>query len=294
MVRTPDADGKLLIAGLAEISADYDGILCDVWGVVHNGMTRTDGASEALAQFRKGGGSVVMITNAPRPKEQVIAKLELFNISSDSYDDIITSGDATRALISDYEGQTIHWVGPSKDKELFDGIDVKFGEARDAAVVICTDLDDSSHGEQPSDYHDRCIEWRDLGLTMICANPDKVVEVGDRLVYCGGALADYYEELGGKVEMVGKPFAPIYDIALEKLAKASGKPVDKSRVLAIGDSLRTDVKGAAQNGLPMLFISAGIHAEELGERAAPSEAKLRELLQGQDSHIAGVIPSLTW
>ncbi|HEV7719194.1 MAG TPA: TIGR01459 family HAD-type hydrolase [Arsenicitalea sp.] len=280
-------------AGLSEISDRYDAIFCDVWGVVHNGLAAYQTAVEALLAFRRGGGRVVLITNAPRPSAPIIAMLDLFGVPRATYDAVVSSGDATRVMIAPYRGRVIHHVGPPIiDDALYEGLGVIRGSAEQAEAVVVTDLD---HDEDtPDDYDERMALWLERELPLICANPDKVVEVGDLLLYCGGALADVYAERGGEVLMAGKPFVPIYDEALRLAEAAAGRPIDRSRILAIGDSVRTDATGAAAFGIDLLFITGSIHADELDAFGTPDPEAVLDLVAPSGATLAGFMPRLAW
>jgi HAD superfamily hydrolase (TIGR01459 family) len=281
------------MTGLADIAADYDAILSDVWGVVHNGVAAHDSAVDALRRFREGGGRVVLITNAPRPAAPVIAMLDRLKVDPASYDAVVSSGDVTRSMLAAYRGQTLHYVGPVGENDaLFDGLDITLGAAEDAKALLVTDLDDDD--DTPDDYADRMTGWLARRLPMICANPDRIVEHGDRLYYCGGALADLYEARGGRIHMAGKPYRPIYDLALAAAEKAAGRALDRSRILAIGDSVRTDAIGAANAGLDLLFVTGSIHAEELDAFGSPDPAAVRELVAPSGARLRSFMPRLAW
>jgi HAD superfamily hydrolase (TIGR01459 family) len=280
-------------AGLAALAGDYDAVLSDVWGVIHNGRAAYPSAVDALVNYREQGGRVVLITNAPRPSPPIVTMLDHLGVPRQAYDAIVSSGDATRAMIARYSGKTIHHVGPpTADDALYEGLDVKRGSADEAEVVVVTDLD--TDDDTPDMYADRIAHWLKRGLPLICANPDKVVEIGDQMVYCGGALADIYAELGGEVHMAGKPFAPIYEEALRLAEKAAGHALDRRRILAIGDSVRTDAIGAADFGLDLLFITGSIHAGELDAFGAPDPEAIRALIKPSGARLAGFMPRLAW
>ena len=255
------------IRSFAEISGGYDVALCDIWGVLHDGRSAFRPAGEALAGFRAGGGTVVLLTNAPRPAADIRSQLRHFKIPDAAFDAIVTSGDVTIALIRARGLAPAHHLGPARDAGLFD-LAAQGGAARppltpleQADYVVCTGLFDDSR-ETPANYEASLQAMAARGLTMICANPDLVVHRGADLIYCAGALAQRYEALGGEVVYAGKPYAPIYDEALGVAARARGAAVEKSRVLAIGDAMRTDIAGAAGQGLDALFITSGIHRDD--------------------------------
>jgi HAD superfamily hydrolase (TIGR01459 family) len=252
-----------LIDGLAPLARDYDAVMSDVWGVIHNGVTATPAACEALMEFRAGGGTVALITNAPRPGAVVTKFLDKLNVPREAYDTIVSSGDVTRAVIKARTGKNVCHIGPERDLGIFDGLDLNFVPFDRADYVVCTGLADDET-ETAESYRGLLTQIRERGLFMVCGNPDLVVERGDRLFYCAGAIADLYRDLGGEVLYAGKPHAPIYQEALRQIAEKRGTIPQLSRVLAIGDSIRTDLTGASQMGIDSLFVTAGIHAEELG------------------------------
>jgi HAD superfamily hydrolase (TIGR01459 family) len=271
----------------------YDVVLCDIWGVVHNGLTAYPAACEALARYRAGGGTVILITNAPRPSPWVIRQLESFGVRADAYDGVMTSGDVTREVVAGRKGGALFHIGPQRDISIFDGLDVRFTPVEAAEYVVCSGLfDDTS--ETPDNYRDLMATMRGRHLFMVCANPDLVVERGDERVYCAGAIADLYGTMGGDVLYAGKPHRPIYDAALAKAAAARGAVVGPGRTLAIGDSLRTDMSGARALGIDGLFVSGGIHAEELGPRERPSRDALSGMFASAGVTPLAVTPRLAW
>ncbi len=278
----------------AEFAAGYDVILSDVWGVVHNGMVATPEACDALTRFREQGGTVVLITNAPRPGEVVVrTMLDRLKVPRAAYDGIVSSGDVTRALIAARAGERVFHIGPPRDLPMFEGLDAPVAPLEGADYVVCSGLTDDTK-ETPDDYRDVIAGMRARSLPMICANPDIVVERGDTLVYCAGAIADRYAEAGGEVIYAGKPYRPIYEQALAIAQSARGEPADHARVLAIGDSVRTDLKGAVAFGIDCLFVTAGIHAEELGARDNPDAAALRGMFAQAGVYPKAVMRRLAW
>ncbi|KAB2855873.1 MAG: TIGR01459 family HAD-type hydrolase, partial [Bauldia sp.] len=256
------------LSGLSQISPRYEAVLSDVWGVVHNGVAAHPTAVAALAAYRAAGGKVVLITNAPRPSSAIVPFLDQLGVSRDAYDAIVSSGDATRAMLAEYRGKVVHHVGPpSDDDALYEGLDLVRGSVEAAEAVVVTDLD--SDDDTPDMYSERVELWLARNLPMIVANPDRVVEHGDRLIYCGGSLGDLYEARGGMVRMAGKPYRPIYQEALRLVEQAAGGPVARERILAIGDSVRTDAIGAAGFGIDLLFITGSIHAAEVDAFGEP-------------------------
>lgn len=281
------------IAHFATLAGDYDVALCDVWGVVHNGVVAAPEACDALTRFRERGGTVVLITNAPRPGERVARTiLDRLGVPSAAYDGIISSGDVTRALIAARAGARVFHIGPERDLPLFDGLDSPMAPLERADYVVCSGLLDDTV-ETPRDYEELVARMHARALPMICANPDVVVERGDKLVYCAGAIADLYAAAGGDVVYAGKPYRPIYEQALRLAEAARGQRVQQHRLLAIGDSVRTDLKGAAAFGIDCLFVTAGIHAEELG-RSDPNPAALSGIFAAAGVAPKAVMHRLSW
>lgn len=277
----------------ASLAAGYDAVLSDVWGVVHNGVAATGPACDALIRFRKQGGTVVLITNAPRPGEVVTRFLDKLSVPREAYDGIVSSGDVTRAVMAERPDKAVFHVGPERDLPIFDGLGLDFVPMERANYVVCTGLRDDTV-ETPETYRAELGELRRRRLFMLCGNPDLVVERGEKLVYCAGALADLYKSLGGEVLYAGKPHRPIYDLALRRVAALRGSAPPLKRVLSIGDSVRTDLKGATDYGIDCLFVTAGIHAEELGDRHDPNLAALNRIFADAGIAPKAVTRKLMW
>ncbi len=282
------------VSGLSELALEYDLILCDIWGVVHNGLKAFPAACEALRLARVNGASVVLVSNAPRPNGFIATMLDRLAVPAGTYDAIVTSGDVTRTLLAERPGARLHHIGPARDIGTFDGLDLTITGPEEADLVCCTGLFDDEV-ETPADYVEQLTRLRDRGLTFICANPDIVVERGSKLVYCAGAIAQEYEKLGGTAIYCGKPHKPVYDMALATARALRPEGIRDGRVLCIGDALRTDIIGATAAGFDSLFIASGIHAEELNalEGAEPDHAALANLFSGH-AHPRGVMPRLAW
>lgn len=280
------------IGGLSQIAAAYDGILCDVWGVLHNGVAAWPGAIDALTRYRKAGGHVVMITNAPRPHGPVISQLASLGVPDGVFDSVVTSGDVTRSLIEAKSRKVFH-IGPEHDMKIYEGLAVEIVPLEKADSVVCTGLF-NDRTETPEDYRDMLADIRARELPFICANPDIVVEMGDTLLWCAGALARDYRNLGGESFVVGKPHRLIYERATVMLEAAAGRAIDRRRILAIGDGMPTDVAGAASYGIDLLYVSAGIHASEYGGADAPDEKRLVDFLAHHQAAPAAWLPRLVW
>jgi HAD superfamily hydrolase (TIGR01459 family) len=271
----------------------YDVVLCDVWGVVHNSVVAFADACDALTRFRQQGGSVVLITNAPRPSAVVMTILDELKVPRAAYDAIVSSGDVTRAVIAARAGKRVFHVGPERDVPMFEGLDTPLVDVASADYVVCSGLFDDTT-ETPQDYAALIATMRERELPMVCANPDVVVERGETLVYCAGAIADAYAAAGGSVLYAGKPYRPIYEQALAVAQRARGRATDPARLLAIGDSVRTDLQGAAAFGIDCLFVTGGIHAEELGGRDRPNAAALGDIFAAAGLAPKAVMQRLVW
>ena len=283
-----------LIDRFAPLAHGYDVLFCDVWGVVHNGVAAFADACAALGRFREDGGTAILLTNAPRPDAAVMRILDRLGVPRASYDAIVSSGDVTRGVVEARPGQRVFHLGPERDRPIFAGLDVNFAQLEVADYVVCSGLFDDTT-ETPASYDAMLAAMRARSLFMVCANPDVVVERGDNLVYCAGALADAYAALGGEVLYCGKPHAPIYQAALGRAASLrGGTPPALSRVLAIGDSVRTDLAGAAAFGLDCVFVTSGLHAEQYGSREAPDVAALNAMFDAAGVAPKAIIRGLLW
>lgn len=266
------------INSFRDIASRYDVVLCDVWGVLHNGVAAFREACEALTEARARGLTVVLITNSPRPHPGVIVQIRGLGVPDTAYDRIVTSGDVTRALIS-AGPKKIYFIGAEKDLPLLDGLGVDMVSSESAEIIVCAGFFDDET-ETPEDYRATLMGLARRKIPFICANPDLVVERGHKLIPCAGAIAKVYEELGGETRISGKPYVPMYRASLSE-AKAIRGSIDLSRVIAIGDGMPTDVKGAQDFGLDVLYISAGIHAREYMANDKTDEAKLNAFLKAE-------------
>jgi len=279
--------------GLSDLTDHYDVLLSDVWGVIHNGRESFAAACAALARWRAERGPVILISNSPRPSADVVAQLDALGVPREAWSAFVTSGDATRLLLAERAPGPAWRLGPDRDAPLYSGLGLSFESLDKAAFIACTGpIDDETEG--PGDYQDRFEGAAARGLEMVCANPDIVVQRGDRLIYCGGALAQLYETLGGKVVMAGKPHAPIYDLCVVEAERLTGGPVARSRMLCIGDGVATDVKGANAQGLDVLFIAAGIHGAETITPEGLDAAAVDALLRKEGVHARWAMADLAW
>ncbi len=257
------------IDSLADIAADYDAILCDAWGVIHGGRFVFDGVAAALTAFRQARGPVVILTNAPKPSHIIPGQLDVLGLPREAYDGVATSGDATRAAIEKQLPAPAYRIGWRSDGVLYEGLDVTFSSIDEAGFIICTGLTEDGPSD-PAGYRDLLAGAAARGAPMVCANPDIVVNWRGELMWCAGAIARVYEEMGGSVVYAGKPYPAIYDLALEKINAAAGAMIDRKRILAIGDGAGTDILGANKAKIDALYIASpdGVHAHYAEEEAA--------------------------
>ncbi len=281
-----------ILESIACLARRYDAWLVDIWGVMHNGLSPFPQAVEACRLFREGGGTVILISNAPRPRETVAEQLLEVGVPADCYDGIATSGDVTRTLIASYAGKALFHLGPKRDLPIFDDMNVTLGGVGDSAAVVCSGLYDDET-ETPDDYAGLLAELLAHGLPMICANPDIKVERGDRLLYCAGAIAEAYEQLGGQVIYAGKPYKPVYDLALALVTAKRGSALPLHRVVAIGDGIRTDIAGAAARKIDSVFIASGVHVAG-GRETALDAGTLMLLFAGSKARPVAALTQLSW
>jgi HAD superfamily hydrolase (TIGR01459 family) len=261
---------------LSDLVDGVEVILSDIWGVVHNGLEAFPEACEALDTYRQRGGTVILITNAPRPADSVQRQLRKLGVADETYDAIVSSGDLTRSFVAGHPGKKMFWIGPDRDSSIHRGLDAVMAPLEQADYIVCTGLFDDET-ESAEDYRAMLLQAREHKLPLICANPDIVVERGDRLIYCAGAIAELYRELGGEAIFYGKPHRPIYERAMALAAERRGQPTSLDRVLAIGDSVRTDLTGALGFGIDCLFLTRGIHSEEFEGIDQLDPASVKEL-----------------
>ncbi len=274
---------------LSSIADDYDALLCDAWGVIHDGVRLFAGAKEALLSFRAARGPVVILTNAPRPSSIIPPQLDRLGLPREAYDAVVTSGDATRAEIEARLPARPYRIGPDRDDQLSEGLDVSFAPLEEAGFIVCTGLVDDKR-ESPEDYRSLLKGAAARRLPMICANPDIVVRWGGRLIYCAGALAQIYEDLGGDVVYGGKPYPRIYELAMQSIEAARGEAADPQRVLALGDGLKTDIAGANGQGIDAVFVAGGGGVHE----GATSAEGIAETLAKENVSVVAVMEKLQW
>jgi len=259
-----------IISKLSDVSGRYDALFCDLWGCLHNGFHPFPEAVEALRAFRAKGGTVVLLTNAPRPKPSVLRQLDRIGVPRDCYDEVVSSGDASQAaMVAGLVGRKVYHLGPAKDNgfftEMAEGLDasaIRRVPLEEAEGIVCTGLFDDQT-ETPEDYRATLLYAKNKGMKLLCTNPDIVVDMGDKRVYCAGAIAALYTEMGGESYYFGKPHPPIYDLARRRL-NAIRKVAD-DYILCVGDGITTDIQGGIGEGLDTLFVSGGLAAEEFGD-----------------------------
>ncbi|MGF7051943.1 HAD superfamily hydrolase (TIGR01459 family) [Bosea sp. OAE752] len=258
----------------------YDVLISDVWGVVHDGLWALEPACAVLTAFRERGGAVVLLSNAPGPSQHVASVLDAKRVPRGAWDRLVTSGDVTRSLIAESHHSRVYHIGWQSDRALFAGLDVELVDEAQADLVVATELNDYRN-ETPEQYRPLLSRFAERGLPFICGNPDLVVHVGEDLLPCAGSLAMIYEELGGSVAWAGKPYRPAYELALAAAAELrGGRPVESSKVLVIGDAVRTDLAGARLMGFDSLFIAGGIHRDETMRGGEVDPVGLAKVLDG--------------
>jgi HAD superfamily hydrolase (TIGR01459 family) len=279
------------IASIDDIADRYDAVFCDVWGVVHNGRRAYAAACLALQRMRGSGKSVILITNVPKPRAQIPAQLERVGVPRNAWDAIVTSGDAIRIDLARRAPGPMFKIGPDDyDRTLWEGLGLQQAPLSEAKFVAISGLNHKD--ETPADYATVLREARARNLDLICANPDIVVQYGDRLIWCAGALAQDYQNLGGRVIMAGKPHAPIYELAHRELAVVAGSAIDPARILCIGDGASTDIAGANAQGLDSLFIASGMHGETLWTNGELDPAKIEAALIAENVRATYVMRAL--
>ena len=272
----------------------YRVLLCDVWGVVHDGIRAYPGANDALPRFRKAGGTVVLVSNAPRPGPSVAHLLDEKAVVREVWDDIVTSGDIALTHIAEAGYRRLYRIGPERrDSAFFEGLPGPHAPIDEAEAIVCTGLNRDRH-EQPEVYLPLLEQALERRLPFICANPDLAVHVGDDLLPCAGAIAALYEERGGPVFWAGKPHPIAYRTALQRAAKLLGGPVDLSQVLGIGDAIRTDLASAEGAGVDALLIAGGLHREDVMANGTIDPVRLADLLAPPAPRPVAAMVHLAW
>lgn len=277
-----------LVSSISSLAVATDAWLVDIWGVMHNGVQPFHDAARACMTFRRIGGTVMLLSNAPRPAASVAEQLRRIGVPDSAYDMILTSGDAARAMIAELSGRPVFHLGPERDLPIYAGLGVTCTRLEEADTIVCTGLFDDET-ESPENYREMLLAARERGLPMICANPDLKVERGGRIIWCAGGVAALYAQLGGMVSYAGKPYRPIYELAFDELARRRGSKVAPERVLAIGDGVKTDIAGAGTMGLRSVFIASGVHVAGVLD-----EASLGQLFADAPARPAAAMRALVW
>lgn len=264
MTQPSPASPVPIVTSIEPFLGGVEAWICDIWGVVHNGLAAFPSAVDACVRFRQNGGTVILLTNAPRPAPAIEEQLAKLKVPSDAWDAILTSGDLTLSLIAQHGDQPLAHLGPDRDRGLFDGQRLNMVGLEDARAIICSGLFDDER-ETAEDYRGRLTGPAGRGVPLICANPDVTVARGDRVIPCAGAIAALYESIGGPVIYAGKPYLPVYDRAFEMISAARGKPVAKAATLGIGDGINTDIRGAITAGIRSVLVASPVHLPELTE-----------------------------
>ncbi|MFA5899312.1 MAG: TIGR01459 family HAD-type hydrolase [Hyphomicrobium sp.] len=283
-----------IITHAGELLSRYDVIFCDVWGVLHDGHHAFEAACDALLRFRAGGGTVILVSNAPVPGERVAAMLDTRAVPRNAYDGIVASGEIALRHIADKGYRRLHCIGPrDRDAATFTRLTAERTGIDEADAILCTGLNDDLN-ETADDYRPILERARARSLPFVCANPDLVVDVGGRQYLCAGAIADLYERMDGEVFWAGKPHANAYDAARAAAEELRSAPVDRSRIIAVGDSLRTDLKGAEAAGIDAIFVASGIHRDEVMGGTTLDAAKLEVLFAPPAPPALAVMERLAW
>jgi HAD superfamily hydrolase (TIGR01459 family) len=277
-----------IVSSIADLAASAEAWIVDIWGVMHNGARAHPAAGAACREFRKRGGIVMLLSNAPRPFVNVVPHMTSLGVNTQAYNGGVTSGDATRDMIADWQGKRLLHIGPDRDMPLFEGYGVELSNADDADAIVCSGLYDDAK-ETPADYAGLLAGLARRRIPMICANPDILVERGEEIVYCAGALAADYEKLGGPVTYAGKPHAPIYDRTMREIARIKGREVPREKIICIGDGLETDLLGAYKAGFRSVFIASPIFVLE-----GLNDSVLEKLFAPRPFAPVAAMSALTW
>lgn len=286
-----------IIRSLDDIAPQYDAAFVDLWGCVHDGVSAHASAVAALQRFRAAGKAVVLVTNAPRSREDVATHLDHMGVPRDAYDAIATSGDSARAaMFRRVVGEKIWFIGQEMDEGFFapmqiiqDPVNITRVALEDAQGIVCCGPDDP-HAD-PDLYRPQFLMAKQMGLKLLCANPDIVVDRGETREWCAGALAALYTEMGGESLYFGKPHAPIYDLARRRLT-ALGRDVSDSAIIAIGDGIATDVAGAMGEGIDSLFIAGGLARADLMPKGVIDPDRLSDFMANAQMQASFAIPAL--
>jgi len=281
-----------VVEHIAPLTRHYRAWFCDVWGVIHNGVAPYHSAIEACMSYREIGGMVILLSNSPRHGDGVAAQLDEVGVARAAYDALVTSGDVARTEMMRRGGERVFLLGPERDRPMLDGVEIVLTGPEEAQVVLCSGLFDDET-ESPKDYAKLFAHLRRLDLPMICANPDLMVERGHKLVYCAGALAAAYGEMGGEVIYTGKPHPPIYALARERLRNLASDIPD-AEILAIGDGIKTDIAGACNEGLDSVFVASGLHVQGFHTAETLDRAAIAALFAHAPAQPLAAMRCLQW
>lgn len=282
-----------VIERAGELLSNYDVLLSDIWGVVHDGLTAYEGAGDAFARFRARGGTVLLLSNAPMPSTWVARVLDEKGVRRDSWDAIVSSGDISLAHIAERGYRRVLHIGTERDLPLFETMTADRTDFENAQAIVCTGLEDDRN-ETAETYRPLLQRALSRRMPLVCANPDLVVDVGGELLPCAGVVAELYEAMGGEVYWAGKPYAPAYERAMAAVGSLRNSPVRRTRVLAIGDAVRTDIAGAAAAGIATLFIGQGIHRDAVMREGRLDSVGLAELLTDQAVKPLAAMVGVAW
>lgn len=283
-----------ILAHAGDLLSRYDVMFCDVWGVLHDGNRAFVEACDALLRFRAGGGTVILVSNAPVPGERVAVMLDSRAVPRDAYDGIVASGEIALRHIAEKGYTQLYCIGPrERDAATFSRIAASPAEIEEADAILCTGLNDDLN-ETADDYRPVLERAKARGLPFVCANPDLVVDVGGRQYLCAGAIADLYERMDGEVFWAGKPHANAYETAHAAAEAKRGANVERARIIAVGDSLRTDLKGAEAAGIDAIFVASGIHRDEAMGTDELDGSKLAVLFAPPAPRPIAVMDRLRW
>jgi HAD superfamily hydrolase (TIGR01459 family) len=286
-----------LLTGLREIAGDYDGFILDLWGVLHDGAAPLPGVVEALGELKRAGKRIAVLSNAPRRAALVAERMAEIGIAPALYDHIHSSGEETWLRLAKRDdpfyaalGTRCYHLGPARDDNMLQDIGLQPTAAIEAADFILN-TGPSDWDETVAQYEPLLAAARTRDLPMVCANPDLVVIHQGHRAICAGAIAKRYEALGGRVRWHGKPFPSVYAACFALLGIA-----DRQRILAVGDSLRTDIAGAENAGIDSVLVTGGIHAEEfgLGEHEHPDLDRLAAGIAASGHTPSAVITGFRW
>ena len=282
-----------ILKRVGELLQRYEVLFCDVWGVLHDGHRVYEHADSALNRFRHQGGTVILVSNAPRPADRVVEVLDEKGVSRTAWDDLVTSGDLAIAHTRARGFRRVFRIGPERDNSLFERIGAEVVDLPAAEAIVVTGLNDerrdTAEGYRP--VLERALARR---LPLVCANPDLAVHVGALLLPCAGAVAALYETMGGPVFWAGKPNPAAYAEALARAETIRKRPVDRRQILAVGDALRTDLAAAAGLGIDFLFVAGGLHRDEALSAGALEPRRLAALLADAPRGVLAAISALRW